>query len=95
MTSYKDINVTLGFNVPPGDSEGTFTEALFDAALEHAPVDSSGFVARADTDEGKVWITFTLSEVPSREYANDIGMQMRERVKDAVLSNDDACVLAD
>ena len=93
MTEFRDWTITLPFSVPRSDTEGVLTEALFEAALEHAPSDAQGMTARADTREGKVWIVFTL---PSRseDLAKSIAAEMRERVGDAVLSGDDACIAA-
>lgn len=61
MTESHDWTITLPFSVPVGDSEGVLTEALFEAALEHAPSDAYGMTARAATCEGKVWTVFTLA----------------------------------
>ena len=91
MNEYKDWTITLPFSVPTGDSEGVMTEAVFDAALEHAPSEAKGVTARADTDEGKVWITFTLVGT-SEDLAKSIASEMRARVHEAVFSSDDACV---
>jgi hypothetical protein len=93
MSDYKDWTVTLAFSVQPGDFEGTMTEAIFEAARRHAPTQAAGMVASADTTEGKVWITFTL-ENASRGLADDIAAQMRQRVRETVLSEDEACVTA-
>lgn len=93
MSDYKDWTVTLAFSVQPGDLEGTMTDAIFEAAREHAPTQATGMVASADTTEGKVWITFTL-ENTSRGLADDIAAQMRQRVRETVLSEEDACVTA-
>jgi succinylarginine dihydrolase len=90
---YKDWTVTLPFAVQPGDFEGAMTEAIFEAARRHAPAEAAGMVASADTVEGKVWITFTL-ENTSRGLADDIAAQMRQRVRETVLSEEDACVTA-
>jgi hypothetical protein len=93
MTDYRDWNITLTFNVPTGDTEGIVTEALFEAAVEHAPSDATGLVARADTVAGKVWIVFTLTN-STREFAMSVGSEMKDRVGDAALSGDDACITA-
>jgi hypothetical protein len=93
MTEYRDWKITLPFSVPPGDDDGAFTEALFDAAVRHAPSGAAGMVARADTVEGKVWIVFTLVN-SSRGLAEDIARSMRKRVGESVLSGDEACVSA-
>lgn len=90
---FSDWTITLPFTVPPGDEDGAFTEALFEAAVDHAPPDSAGMTARADTAEGKVWITFTMLN-RSEGLAKEIADSMRQRVEDAVLSGDDACVSA-
>lgn len=90
---YRDFKITLPFSVPPGDEEGVFTEALFEAALELAPSDAAGTVARADTNEGKVWIVFTLVGA-SEDFAKDTAKEMQQRVGEAVLSGDDACITA-
>lgn len=93
MTDYRDWDISLAFNVPQGDTEGIVTEALFEAAVEHAPSDAAGLVVRADTVVGKVWIVFTLVN-STREFAEDVAAQMMERVGDAALSGDDACITA-
>ncbi len=93
MSEFKDWTITLPFSVPRGDTEGVMTEAVFDAAVEHAPSSAQGITARADTDQGKVWITFTLPET-SHELATSIATEMRERVARAVVSADDATVSA-
>lgn len=93
MSEYRDWKITLPFSVPPGDTDGVMTEALFNAALEHAPSDAAGIVARADAAIGKVWIVFTLVN-SSRGLADEVAAEMRQRVGDAVLSGDDACVSA-
>lgn len=90
---YRDWKITLPFSVPPGDVEGHFTDALLDAALEHAPSQAAGMVARGDIEQGKVWIVFTLVNA-SRGLADEIAKSMRQRVRAAVLSGDDACVSA-
>lgn len=90
----KDWTISLQFNVPAGDADGVLTEALFEAALQHAPSQAAGMAARADTAEGKVWIVFTLID-SSRGLADEISKSMRERVGETVLSSDDACVTAD
>ena len=93
MTELRDWTITLPFSVPRGDTEGVLTEALFEAALEHAPSDAHGMTARANTREGKVWIVFTLAS-RSEDLAKSIAAEMRERVGHAVLSGDDACIAA-
>lgn len=93
MTDDRDWNVTLTFKVPAGDTEGVLTEALFDAAVAHAPSDARGLVARADTVEGKVWIAFTLVG-HSEDFAKDLATQMKRRIRETVFSGDDACVTA-
>jgi hypothetical protein len=93
MSDYNDWTVTLAFSVQPGDFDGALTEAIFEAALKHAPSEAAGMAASADTTEGKVWITFTL-ENTSRDLADEIAASMRQRVRDAVLSEDDTCVTA-
>ncbi|HEX8083399.1 MAG TPA: hypothetical protein VF529_03855 [Solirubrobacteraceae bacterium] len=90
---YRDWKITLPFTVPVGDTDGVLTEALFDAAVHHAPSEARGIVARADTSEGKVWIVFTLTN-SSQGFAQDLAKQMRERVAETVFSGDDACVSA-
>lgn len=92
-TDYRDWNVVLAFNVPPGDTEGVMTEALFDAACEHAPSDATGLVARADTVEGKVWIVYTLVGA-SGGFAKDSAAAMRDRISESVFSGDEARVSA-
>jgi hypothetical protein len=92
-TEYRDWQITLAFKVHPGDIEGTLTEALFDAALEHAPSEAVGMVARADTDDGMVWIVFTLPNA-SRDFADSVAGEMSEMVREAVVSDGDACVTA-
>lgn len=93
MSDFRDWQITLPFSVPVGDVDGVLTEALLDAALEHAPAQAAGMVARADTHEGRVWITFTLVDT-SKDLADSISAEMLQRVRDAVLSGDDACVSA-
>jgi len=93
MSEYRDWKITLPFSVPSGDADGVMTEALFNAALEHAPSDAAGITARGDTAIGKVWIVFTLVNA-SRGLADEVAAEMRQRVGDAVLSGDDACVSA-
>jgi len=90
---YKDWTITLPFSVPAGDTEGVMTEAIFDAAVDLAPTQARGLTARADSEMGKVWITFTLIG-SSEPLANSIAKQMRERVHEAVFSSEDACVTA-
>lgn len=90
-TEFHDHRITLEFNVPSGDSEGVLTEALFEAALENAPSEAAGMVASADTNKGKVWVAFTLPH-SSREFADSVCAEMKPRIKDAVLSNDETCV---
>lgn len=93
MSEYRDWRITLPFAVAPGDAEGAMTEVIFNAALELAPTDAAGMTARADTEAGKVWITFTLPE-SSADLANEVANEMLRRVKDAVLSGEDVCVSA-
>lgn len=93
MTEFHDWNITLPFSVPAGDAEGVLTEALFDAALEHAPSDAHGITARADTRVGKVWIVFTLVGA-SEELAKSMASEMRERLGESVLSGDEARISA-
>lgn len=93
MTEYRDWTITLSFNVPAGDVEGVLTEVLFEAAVEHAPSDAAGLVARADAVEGKVWITFTLTHA-THEFATDVAAEMKQRIRETVFSGDDACVTA-
>lgn len=93
MSEYRDWKITLPFAVRPGDTEGVMTEALFDAALEHAPSQAVGITARADAKLGKVWIVFTLVNA-SRGLADEVAGAMRTRVAEAVLAGDDACVSA-
>jgi hypothetical protein len=93
MSEYRDWNITLPFSVPAGDTDGVMTEALFNAALEHAPSDAAGLTARGDAAIGKVWIVFTLVN-SSRGFADEVAAAMRKRVGDAVFSGDDACVSA-
>lgn len=90
---YRDWTITLPFCAPGGNEEGDFTEALFEAALHHAPAEATGMVARADTVERKVWITFTLVHT-SRGLADEIASSMKRRIAETVLANDDACVSA-
>lgn len=93
MSEYRDWKITLAFAVRAGDTEGVMTEALFDAALEHAPSQAAGMTARADTRIGKVWIVFTLVN-SSRGLADEVASSMRTRVAESVLAGDDACVSA-
>lgn len=90
---YRDWTITLPFTVPNGDVDGVFTEALFDAAIEHVAPDTAGMTARADTSQGKVWIIFTLLN-RSKDLAKDIAATMRQRIGEAVLSGDEACITA-
>ena len=92
MSDYKDWTITLAFSVQPGDTEGTMTESIFEAALQHAPSQAEGMTARADTTEGKVWITFTLVEA-SRGLADDIAASMKQRVRETVVTDDESCVI--
>jgi hypothetical protein len=91
MSEYQDFTISLPFSVPPGDVEGVMTEALLDAALEHAPSGARGMTARGDTVQGKVWIVFTLVD-STPELAESVAAEMLPRVRDAVFSGDDACV---
>jgi hypothetical protein len=91
MSEYRDWTITLTFSVPAGDADGVWTEALFNAALEHAPSAAAGLVARGDTMAGKVSIVFTLMNA-SRGLADEVASAMRRRVTDAVLSGDETCV---
>jgi len=94
MSEYKDWKITLEYNVPPNDTEGVFTEALFDAADGHAPSAAEGLGARADTVAGKVWVVFTLVDT-SPELADEITSEMSERILEAVkVSRGEACVSA-
>jgi hypothetical protein len=93
MSEYKDWTITLAFSVQPGDLDGVMMEAIFEAALRHAPSGAAGMVASADTVEGKVWVTFTL-ENASRGLADEIAASMKQRVREAVLSEDEASVTA-
>lgn len=92
-TDYRDWKITLPFSVPAGDAEGVMTEAIFDAALQHAPSAAAGLVASADTLQGKVWIVFTLVH-SSRGLADEVAKSMRARIGETVFSLDDACVTA-
>jgi hypothetical protein len=92
-TEYRDWNVVLTFNVPTGDTEGVMTDAIFDAAVEHAPSDATGLVASADTAKGKVWIVYTLANA-SGGFARDSASAMRSRIAETVFSGDEACVTA-
>jgi len=92
-SEYKDWTITLAFSVQPGDVEGTMTEAIFEAALEHAPSEAEGMTARADTIEGKVWIVFTLASA-SRSFADEVATSLKERVRDTVVTGDESCVTA-
>jgi hypothetical protein len=93
MNGYRDWMISLPFSVPAGDTDGVLTEALFDAALELAPTAARGMTARGDTIDGKVWITFTLVDT-SQALANEIASEMRQRIREAVLTDEDACVSA-
>ena len=93
MNEYRDWKITLPFSVTPGDTEGMMTDALFNAALEHAPSQAAGLTARGDAVLGKVWIAFTLVN-SSRGLADEVATAMRERVHETVLTGDDACVSA-
>lgn len=79
MSESRDWKIVLPFSVPGGDVEGVMTEALFDAALNHAPSEAEGVVASADTSEGKVWIVFTLPNA-SRTLADEVAEGMMHRV---------------
>lgn len=91
--SDQDWKIMLPFSVPPGDTDGVLTEAIFDAGLYHAPSKAEGMVASADTDAGKVWLVFTLVDT-SRDFADEIAQAMIEHVRETVFSGDDACVSA-
>jgi hypothetical protein len=93
MSDYRDWTITLAFSVQPGDTEGTLTDAIFEAALVHAPSQAAGITARADSAQGKVWITFTLVN-SSRGLADEIARSMQQRVRETVLSEDESCVTA-
>lgn len=93
MSEYQDWKITLPFSVPAGDTDGVMTEALLNAALEHAPSDAAGIIARGDAELGKAWIVFTLVN-SSRGLADEVASAMRSRVADAVLSGEDACISA-
>jgi len=93
MSEYQDWRITLPFSVPIGDTDGMMTEALFNAALDHAPSDAAGLIARGDTEAGKVWIVFTLVN-SSRGFADEVARSMLQRVHEAVLTDEDACVQA-
>lgn len=94
MTDFRDWQITLPFTVPSGDADGTFTEAVFEAALEHMPAAATGIAARADTAQGKVWIVFTLLD-SSEELARDIAAEMHARVGEGVVTAaDDVCITA-
>lgn len=93
MTEFRDWQITLPFSVPAGDTEGVLLDALFEAALEHAPPEAHGMTARADTREGKVWIVFTLVG-RSEDLARSIASEMRSRIGDAVLVGDEVCISA-
>ncbi len=94
MSDFRDWQITLPFDVPTRDFEGTFTEAVFEAALQHAPAAAAGLTARADTAIGKVWIVFTLLDT-SEDLARDIAVEMHARVAEGVVSAaDDVCIIA-
>jgi hypothetical protein len=93
MSDYRDWNITLVFSVQPGDTDGTMTEALFEAALTHAPSEATGMTARADTVAGRVWIVFTLVGA-SRGLADEIAQSMKQRIRETVLSEDESYVTA-
>jgi hypothetical protein len=93
MSEYRDWTVTLAFSVQPGDVEGKMTEAIFEAALEHAPSQAAGMTARADTVEGKVWIVFTLVNA-SHGLAEEIAASMKQRVRETVLTEEDSRITA-
>ncbi len=93
MSEYRDWKITLPFAVRAGDTSGAMTEALFDAALEHAPSEAAGLTVRADASLGRVWIVFTLVNA-SRGLADEVASSMLKRVADSVLAGDDACVSA-
>jgi hypothetical protein len=93
MTEFRDWQITLPFSVPAGDVEGKLTEALFDAAVELAPAAARGITARGDTAEGKIFITFALVDT-SGELATSMAKEMRQRIREAVLSDEDVCVSA-
>jgi hypothetical protein len=89
---FREWNISLTFGVPPGDVEGVMAEAFLEAAAEHVPEDASDLVVRADTVAGKVWVTFSI--VSSRELADGVAQDMRERVRETVVSGDETCVSA-
>lgn len=92
-SEYRDWTITLTFDVAPGDTEGVMTEAVFEAALAAAPSEAAGMVARANTREGKVWITFTLVQASS-ELAHEIADSMPALVREAMLAETESCVSA-
>jgi hypothetical protein len=92
-SEYRDWTITLAFSVQPGDVEGAMTEALFEAALMHAPSQATGMTARADTEAGRVWIVFTLVSA-SRGLADEIAQSMKQRIRETVLSEDESHVTA-
>jgi hypothetical protein len=93
MSEYRDWKITLPFSVPAGDADGVMTEALFNAALDHAPSDAVGLTARGDVVLGKVWIVLTLVN-SSRGLADEVASAMLSRVGGAVLFGEDACISA-
>jgi hypothetical protein len=90
---YRDWTITLSFSVPAGDTEGVLTEAIYEAALQHAPSAAAGMVASADTVEGKVRVVFTLVN-SSRGLADEVAKSMKKRVRETVFSGDDSYVTA-
>ena len=93
MSELRDWTITVPFSVPTGDEDGNFTEALLDAAVTLAPDNACGIVARADTEQGKVWIVLTVTDT-TKAAARDAGRALRERVTLAVLSGEEVCITA-
>jgi hypothetical protein len=92
MTEFRDWQITLPFDVPVGDVEGVLTEALFEAAVRHAPGAAVDMTARADAEDGKVWVVFTLVD-SSGELARDVAARMQGRISESVLSIHEADVI--
>lgn len=81
----KDWTISLQFNVPAEDADGVLTEALFEAALQHAPSQAAGMAARADTAEGKVWIVFHAHRLIPRARRRNLQVDARARRRDRPL----------
>lgn len=92
MTEYKDWQISIPFDVPKDDTEGDWTDALLEAAIECASDNVAGIVARGDTAMGRVWITFKVLD-SSRDIADEIAQGMQERISVKVLTGGEASIV--